>query len=107
VATDGAASWALNKDTAKWLAVFERKVLRRIFWGNLINGNVRKEHNKELMQLFGDLDTLSLVVASRCADCAILAHLTVRARLLNLYFFLFRHIAYFLNAGVTAKSGVT
>jgi hypothetical protein len=31
VATDGAASWALNKDIAIWLATFERKVLRRMF----------------------------------------------------------------------------
>jgi hypothetical protein len=28
VATEGAAAWTLNKDVAKWLAAFERKVLR-------------------------------------------------------------------------------
>jgi hypothetical protein len=33
VATDGAASWTLNKDTAIWLAVFGRKVLGRMSGG--------------------------------------------------------------------------
>jgi len=32
-----AESWTLNKDIAKWLAAFERKVLRRMF--GEINGN--------------------------------------------------------------------
>jgi hypothetical protein len=30
VATNGVESWTLNKDIAKRLAVFDRKVLRRI-----------------------------------------------------------------------------
>jgi hypothetical protein len=34
VATYRAESWTLNKDVAKWLATFERKVLRRMFGGN-------------------------------------------------------------------------
>jgi hypothetical protein len=67
VATDGAASWTLNKDTVKWWAAFERKVLRRMLGGDLINGNVRKQHNKELMQMFGDLDILLLVRVSQIA----------------------------------------
>jgi len=46
----------LNKDIAKQLAVFERKVLRRLCGGIKANGNWRKQYNKELMQLFGDLD---------------------------------------------------
>jgi hypothetical protein len=33
VATYGAESWTLNKDIAKWLETFERKVLRRLFGG--------------------------------------------------------------------------
>jgi hypothetical protein len=37
VATYGAESWNLNKDIAKWLATFERKVLRRL--GGGIKGN--------------------------------------------------------------------
>jgi len=34
VAMYRAESWTLNKDIAKQLAAFERKVLRRVFWGN-------------------------------------------------------------------------
>jgi hypothetical protein len=37
VATYGAEYWTVSKDIAKWLAVFERKVLRRIFGGIKIN----------------------------------------------------------------------
>ena len=36
-----------------------------------------KQRNKELMQLFGGLDILSFVIASRCTDWAIPTHLTV------------------------------
>jgi hypothetical protein len=55
----------LNKDIAKGLAVFERKILRRIFGAIKVNENWRKRHNKELMQMFGDLDILSFVRISR------------------------------------------
>jgi len=56
VATYGAESWLLNKDVAKWLAVFERKVLRRMFGRIKVNENWIKRYNKEVIQLFGDLD---------------------------------------------------
>jgi hypothetical protein len=42
VATNGAESWALNKDTAKRLAAFERKLSRRTFGGIKVNENLRK-----------------------------------------------------------------
>jgi len=61
VVTYGAEAWTLNKDIIKRLSVFERKVLRRIFGGIKVNENWRKRYNKELMQLFGDLDILSFV----------------------------------------------
>jgi hypothetical protein len=61
----GAQSWTLNKDITKRLAAFESKVLRRTFWGINVNENGRKRNIKELMQLFGDLDILSLVRISR------------------------------------------
>ena len=32
-AADGAESWTLNKDIAKWLATFEIKGLRKMFGG--------------------------------------------------------------------------
>ena len=49
----------MNKDVAKCLVAFERKFLRRMFWGINANENWRKQSNKELMQVFGDLDILS------------------------------------------------
>jgi len=42
------------------LSTFERKVLRRMFGGIKANENWRKWYYKELMQMFGDLDILSL-----------------------------------------------
>jgi len=42
VATYGAESWTLNNDIAKRLAIFERKVLRRMFGGIKANENWRK-----------------------------------------------------------------
>jgi hypothetical protein len=61
VVTYGAEAWTLNKDIIKRLSVFERKGLRRIFGGIKVYENWRKQYNKELMQLFGDLDILSFV----------------------------------------------
>jgi hypothetical protein len=49
----------------KGLAVFERKILRRIFGAIKVNENWRKRHNKELKQVFGGLDILSFVRISR------------------------------------------
>jgi len=54
----------LNKDIAKWLATFERKVLR-IFGGTEVNRNLRKWYIKKLMYPFGDLDILSFVRISQ------------------------------------------
>jgi len=65
VATYGAGCWTLNKDVAKRMAAFERKVLRRMFGGIKVNENWIKRYNKELIQLFGGLDTISLVIISR------------------------------------------
>jgi hypothetical protein len=61
VAIYQAESWALNKDIAKWLATFRRKVLRRMCGGIKVNENWRKRCNTELMQLFGHLGILSFV----------------------------------------------
>jgi hypothetical protein len=65
VETCGAEAWALNKDITKRLSVFERKDLRRFFGGIKVNENWRKRYNKELMQLFEDLDILSFVGIKR------------------------------------------
>jgi len=57
----------LHTDIAKRLAAFERNVIRRTLGGIEVHENWRKRHNKELMQLFGDLDLdiLSFVRISR------------------------------------------
>jgi hypothetical protein len=60
-----AESWTLNKDIAKWLAAFERKVLRRMLGGMNGNENWRKRYNKELVLLVGDIDILSFVRISQ------------------------------------------
>jgi hypothetical protein len=57
LATYGAGSWTLDKDIAKRMATFERKVLR-MSGGIKVSENWRERYNKELMQLFGDLDIL-------------------------------------------------
>jgi hypothetical protein len=44
----GAESLALNKDTAKRLAAFERKVVKRIFGRIKVKEYWRKLYNKEL-----------------------------------------------------------
>jgi len=49
VAIYGAESWTMNEDIVKWLAIFERKVLQRIFGGIKTNENWRKQYNKEIM----------------------------------------------------------
>jgi hypothetical protein len=61
VATYGAEIWTLNKDIAKHLAAFERKVLRSIFGETKVNENWKKQYNKELLQLFGYLNVISFV----------------------------------------------
>ena len=55
----------MNKDIAKFLAGFERNVLRKMFGGIKVFSNWRKRCNKELMQLFGDFGILSCVRISR------------------------------------------
>jgi hypothetical protein len=42
VVTYGAEAWTFNKDIAKGLAVFEQKILRRIFGAIKVNENWRK-----------------------------------------------------------------
>jgi hypothetical protein len=65
VAKYGAESWKLNKDIAKRLATFERKVLRRMSEVIKVNENWRMRHKEKLMQLFGDSDTFSFLRISR------------------------------------------
>ena len=50
---------------SKWRAAFERKVLRRKYGGDEVNGNWKKRYSEELMQVFGELSILSFVRISR------------------------------------------
>jgi len=61
VATYEAEFWTWNKDIAKWLGTFERRILRQMFGGIKVNENWRNCYKKELMQLCGDLNVLSFV----------------------------------------------
>ena len=64
VITNGAEAWTLNAETIKELAVFERKVLRRILGAVKINDTWRRR-NKELMNLYEDMDIISFIRLSR------------------------------------------
>ena len=65
MATYGTESSTLHKGIANsWLLLKER-FLRRIFEGINVNENWRKRYNRELIQMFGDLGTLSCVRISR------------------------------------------
>ena len=68
VTTYGAGSWSVFEVTAKWLAAFERGVLRRRFGVIQVNKILRKWCNKELTQLFRVLDIVSFVRIGRL-DC--------------------------------------
>ena len=65
MATYRTDSRTLNKDIAKWLDTFERKVLTSMLGGITVNENSRKGYNKKFMQLCGDVDILSFVRISR------------------------------------------
>jgi hypothetical protein len=55
----------MSSETAKWLAVFERKVLRKILGAIKINNGWIRRHNSELMQLYGDLGIVSFIRINR------------------------------------------
>jgi len=80
----GAEFWTLNKDIAKRLATLEKNVLRRMFGGIKVNANWRKRYNKELMQLFGDLDVLSLVRIIVCIGVVMLTERIVKVKYLTI-----------------------
>jgi hypothetical protein len=65
IITYGAEAWTMSSETGKWLAVFERKVLRKILGTIKVNNCWRRRHNNELMQLYGDLDIVSFIRINR------------------------------------------
>jgi hypothetical protein len=65
VITYGAEALTLNTKTTKILAVFERKVLRRILGAVKTNDTWRRRNYFELMNLYGDVDIVSFIRLSR------------------------------------------
>jgi hypothetical protein len=55
----------LSDTISERLAVFERKVLRKILGTIKINSCRRRRHNNELTQLYGDLDIVSFIRINR------------------------------------------
>jgi hypothetical protein len=60
----GCESWAINRYNVEKIAIFEKKVLRKIY-GPRDNGRWIIRYNNELYQLFGEPDTISVMKARR------------------------------------------
>ena len=54
VITYATDAWTLNTETTKRLAVFERKIFRRILGAVKINDTWRRRNNSKLMNLYED-----------------------------------------------------
>ena len=65
VITYGAEAWTLNTEATKRLAVFERKVLRSILGAVKLNDTRRRRNSSELMNLYEDVNIISLIRLSR------------------------------------------
>ena len=55
----------LGSEITKILAVFERKVLRRILGAVKINDTWRRRNNSEMMNLYEDVDIISFIRLGR------------------------------------------
>ena len=65
VLTYGSESWVVNKTDERRLAVFERKILRRIYGPVEENGTWRRRHNRELYTELRDAPVMDLVNLNR------------------------------------------
>ena len=65
VLTYGAEAWTMKVEMIKRLAVFERKVLRKILGAVRVNDIWRRRYNSELMALYEDLDLVSFIKLNR------------------------------------------
>jgi hypothetical protein len=54
----GSESWTLSKAHEALLGGSERKILRRIYGAVQIDGFCRRHYNKELYNLFNDVDII-------------------------------------------------
>jgi hypothetical protein len=58
-------TWAINRNNEGKVAIFERKVLRKIYGLVCDNGRWRIRHNSELCQVFGEPDIVKEIKARR------------------------------------------
>ena len=65
MATYGSESWTLNKDTCSQIAIFERKILRRIFGGVQVGNTWRIRYNKEIYDMLKEPNIESFIRISR------------------------------------------
>ncbi|KAJ4446078.1 hypothetical protein ANN_12770 [Periplaneta americana] len=73
IITYGTETWVLNKNTCKQLAVFERKILRRIFGAIETVDGWRARYNNEIYELYKESD---LEAHIRCQRLRWLGHVT-------------------------------
>jgi hypothetical protein len=57
--------WVINRDSEEKIAIFKRKVLRKIYGPSCDNGRWRIRYKNELYQLFGEPDTIKVIKARR------------------------------------------
>jgi hypothetical protein len=53
-------TWRLSKQSEKTIGIFERKILRWIFGAVKEDGQWRMRYNKELYELYKDVDLVNL-----------------------------------------------
>jgi len=59
----GCETWSLTLREERWLGVFEKRVLRRIFGPKMdeVTGEWRKLHNEELNDLYSSSNTVGVI----------------------------------------------
>jgi hypothetical protein len=65
VLTYGCETWRLSKQSEKTVGIFERKILRRIFGAVKEEGQWRMGYNKELYELYKDVDLVTFIKLKR------------------------------------------
>jgi hypothetical protein len=61
VFTYGCETWRLSKQSEKTIGIIERKILRRIFGAVKEEGQWRMRYNKELYELYKDIDLVTFI----------------------------------------------
>jgi hypothetical protein len=65
VLTYGCETWRLSKQSEKTIGIFERKILRRIFGMVKEEGQRKMRYNKELYELYKDVDLVIFIELKR------------------------------------------